>query len=180
MSMQNQLLRYFAAEKAESVVFVLMGVVALGVSVWLWRTGSSYRGMMWPLGLIAFIQLGVGGSIYLRTDGQVAALTAQLASAPEAYQAAEVARMEGVMGGFALYKLIELALFAVGVGLTYAFRYRETLYAVGIGLVLQASLMLVADLFAEKRGDEYLEQVRALPALAPATASPLQAGSATP
>jgi hypothetical protein len=178
MSMQSQLLRYFAAEKAESVIFVLMGVVALGVSVWLWRTGSSYRGMMWPLGLIALIQLGVGGSIYLRTDGQVAALTAHLASTPEAYQAAEAARMEVVMRSFALYKLVELALFAVGVGLTYAFRNRETLYAVGIGLVLQSSLMLVADLFAEKRGDEYLEQVRALSV--PVSASAARAGSASP
>jgi hypothetical protein len=180
MSMQSQLLRYFAEEKAESAIFVLMGVVALGVSVWLWRTGSSYRGMMWPLGLIALIQLGVGGAVYLRTDGQVAALTAQLSSAPGAYQAAEVARMEVVMRSFALYKVIELVLFAVGVGLTYAFRNRETLYAVGIGLVLQSSLMLVADLFAEKRGDEYLEQVRALPAPVAATAAPLHAGSGTP
>ena len=94
MGMQNQLLSYFAEEKAESALFVLMGVVALGASVWLWRTGSSYRGMMWPLGLIALIQLGVGGAVYLRTDGQVAALTAQLASAPAAYQVAEVARMD--------------------------------------------------------------------------------------
>lgn len=180
MSMQSQLVRYFAAEKAESVVFILMGVVALGVSVWLWRTGSSYRGMMWPLGLVALIQLGVGGSIYLRTDGQVEALTAQLASAPGAYQAAEVARMEVVMRSFALYKLIELALFAVGVGLTYAFRDRQTLYAVGIGLVLQSSLMLVADLFAEKRGDEYLAQVRGLSAPVATTVAPVHAGSPTP
>jgi hypothetical protein len=180
MSMQNQLLRYFTAEKSESVLFILAGVVALGASVWLWRTDSSYRGMMWPLGLVALIQLAVGGSIFLRTDGQVAALTAQLASAPAAFQAAEVARMEVVMRGFALYKLIELALFAVGVGLTYAFRNRDTLYAVGVGLVLQASLMLVADLFAEKRGDEYLQQVRALPIAAPVTAAPLQAGSGAP
>lgn len=33
-----------------------------------------------------------------------------------------------------------------------------------MGLVMQASLMLVLDLFAEKRGDEYLAAVRALPA----------------
>ena len=108
------------------------------------------------------------------------ALMAQLASAPGAYQAAEVARMEVVMRSFALYKIIELALFAVGVGLTYAFRNRETLYAVGIGLVLQSSLMLVADLFAEKRGDEYLEQVRGLSAPVSATVAPLHAGSGAP
>ena len=56
MSMQSQLLRYFAAEKAESVIFVLMGVVALGASVWLWRTGSSYRGMMYAVGIGLVLQ----------------------------------------------------------------------------------------------------------------------------
>ncbi len=172
MSMQEQMGRYFAAEKAESALFVLAGLVAVGVSVWLWRTGSSYRGMAWPLALVALIQLVVGGTVLLRTDGQVAALMAQLASSPAAYQVAEVARMEVVMRNFALYKLIELGLFVAGVALTYVFRQREVLYGMGVGLVLQASLMLVFDLFAEKRGDEYLEQVRALPVAATVTATP--------
>jgi len=162
MNMQGQMLRYFTEEKAESSLFVLVGVVAIALSVWLWRTGSAYRGMVYPLMGVALIQLVVGGTVFLRTDGQLSALSAQLASAPAAYQAAEVARMEVVMRSFQLYKVLELALFAVGVALTYVFRQRETLYAVGLGLVLQSSLMLVADLFAEKRGDIYLAQVRAL------------------
>jgi hypothetical protein len=180
MNMQSQMLRYFAEEKAESVVFVLMGVVAIAVSVWLWRTGSAYRGMAYPLIGVALIQLVVGGTVFLRTDGQVAALTEQLGSAPAAYQAAELARMEVVMRSFALYKIIELALFAVGVGLTYAFRHKETLYAVGVGLVVQSSLMLVADLFAEKRGDTYLAQIRTLAAGAPSTAASLPVAEGTP
>jgi hypothetical protein len=162
MNMQGQMLRYFIEEKAESALFVLMGVVAIALSVWLWRTGSAYRGMAYPLIGVALIQLVVGGTVFLRTDGQLAALTAQLASAPAAYQAAEVARLEVVMRSFQLYKVIELMLFAVGVAMTYVFRQKETLYAVGVGLVLQSSVMLVADLFAEKRGDTYLAQVRAL------------------
>ncbi|MBZ4418716.1 hypothetical protein [Myxococcus sp. RHSTA-1-4] len=162
MSMQAQLLRYFAEEKAESLLFVLAGVVALAASVWLWRTGSSYRAMAFPLVAVALIHLVVGGSVYLRTDVQVAALTAQLAQAPAAFQSAELARMGVVMRNFALYKLIELGLLAAGIAMTYAFRHREALYAVGIGLVIQAGVTLVADLFAEKRGDTYLAAVRSL------------------
>lgn len=180
MAMQDQMLRYFSEEKAESALFVLVGVVAIALSVWLWRTGSAYRGMAYPLIGVALIQLVVGGTVYLRTDGQLAVLAAQLASAPAAYQAAEVARMEVVMRSFALYKIIELALFAVGVALTYVFRQKEMLYAVGMGLVVQSSLMLVADLFAEKRGDTYLAQVRALPAGAPSSAATLQAAGEAP
>lgn len=162
MSMQTQLLEYFAGEKAEGLAFITAGVLALVASVWLWRTGSSYRAMAFPLVAVALIHLTVGGSVYLRTDGQVSALTAQLAQSPAAFQAAELTRMGAVMRNFALYKVIEIVLLTVGIAMTYAFRHREALYAVGIGLIIQAGVTLVADLFAEKRGDTYLAAVRAL------------------
>jgi hypothetical protein len=115
-----------------------------------------------PLVLIALIQIGVGGSVYLRTDGQVAALSAQLAKEPAAYVSAETARMEKVMAGFRTYKVVEIAIFALGVALSYAFARRPMAYSAGIGCILQASAMLVADLFAEHRGQAYLDAVRAL------------------
>jgi hypothetical protein len=163
MGMQEQMVRYFSAEKSESWLFILVGIAALAVSVWLLRTGSSYRGMAYPLIAVALIQLVVGGSVAFRTEGQVAALTAQLASSPAAFQAAEVPRMEVVMRNFQLYKALEVVLLLTGVALTVFFRRKELVYGVGVGLVIQASLMLVLDLFAEKRGDEYLAAVRALP-----------------
>ncbi len=171
MGMQEQMVRYFSEEKAESWLFILVGVVALGASVWLLRTGSSYRGMAWPLIAVGLIQLVVGGTVALRTDAQVAALTAQLASSPSAFQLAEVPRMEVVMRNFALYKGIEIALLLVGVALTYAFRQKELVYGIGVGLVMQASLMLVLDLFAERRGDEYLSALRKLPAVSASAAN---------
>lgn len=171
MGMQEQMVRYFSEEKAESWLFILVGVVALGASVWLLRTGSSYRGMAYPLIAVGLIQIVVGGSVAFRTDAQVAALTAQLASSPSAFQLAEVPRMEVVMRNFALYKGIELALLLVGVALTYAFRQKELVYGIGVGLVMQASLMLVLDLFAERRGDEYLAAIRTLPAVSASAAN---------
>jgi len=171
MGMQEQMVRYFSEEKAESWLFILVGVVALGASVWLLRTGSSYRGMAYPLIAVGLIQIVVGGSVAFRTDAQVAALTAQLASSPSAFQLAEVPRMEVVMRNFALYKGVEIALLLVGVALTYAFRQKELVYGIGVGLVMQASLMLVLDLFAERRGDEYLSAIRALPAVSASAAN---------
>lgn len=163
MSVQEQMVRYFAEEKAESWLFVLVGVAAIGLAVWLVRTGSGYRGMAWPLVGVGLIQLVVGGAVLLRTDGQVAGLLVELARSPAAVRAVEVPRMEVVMRNFQLYKVIEIALLAVGIALTYAFRRKEVLYGVGVGLVLQSSVMLVLDLFAERRGDTYLEALQALP-----------------
>jgi hypothetical protein len=163
MGMQEQMVRYFSEEKSESWLFILVGLAAVAVSVWLLRTGSSYRGMAYPLIAVGLIQLVVGGTVAFRTEGQVAALTAQLASSPAAFQSAEVPRMEAVMRNFQLYKVIEVVLLLTGVALTIFFRRKELVYGIGLGLVIQASLMLVLDLFAEKRGDAYLEALRALP-----------------
>jgi 3-dehydroquinate synthetase len=125
--------------------------------------------MAYPLIAVALIQLVVGGTVAFRTDAQVATLVQQLSTAPAAFQTAEVPRMEAVMRNFELYKAIELVLLLAGVALTYAFRRKELVYGIGVGLVVQASLMLVLDLFAEKRGDEYLAALRELPtASAPA------------
>lgn len=70
--------------------------------------------------------------------------------------------MEKVMANFRIYKLVEIAIFALGVGLTFAFPGRDFVYSVGIGCVAQGAFMLVLDLFAEHRGAAYLEALRAL------------------
>ena len=161
-AMQGALVRYFAAEKQESVLFVAAGAVALLAAALLLRGGGPYRAMAWPLAAVAVIQLVVGGSVFLRTDRQVAALEARLSTDPAGFRAEETARMDRVMAGFRLYKALEIALMATGVALALAFPRRDGPYAVGIGLLSQAALMLVLDLFAEKRGRDYLDAVARL------------------
>jgi hypothetical protein len=154
---------YFLAEKQESLIFLLVGALAIGASIYLLVTRHSYRGMAYPLIAVGLIQIAVGGSVYLRTDAQLAGLGEQLTAAPAAYKAAELPRMEKVATNFTIYKGIEIALLAAGIALTFAFRQREQLYGAGIGLILQASLMLVFDLVAERRADTYMALIRELP-----------------
>lgn len=160
--MHALLIRYFAAEKQEGLLFVAVGVAALVVSAFLLRGGGPYRGMALPLAAVALIQLGVGGGVWLRTDRQVADLSARLDRESAAYRVAETARMEKVMSGFRLYKAVEIALLAAGIGLALLFPSRDVLYSAGIGLVAQAALMLVLDLFAERRAREYLDALARL------------------
>jgi hypothetical protein len=158
--MKAQMTSYFFAEKWEGLVFVLVGVLAVGLTAWLWR--GPYRGMGVPLVLVALIQIGVGGTVFLRSDAQLAQLEAQLDTAPLALREREVPRMEKVMANFRVYKIIELCIFALGVALTFAFPNRDFVYAAGIGCIAQGAFMLVLDLFAEHRGAAYLEAVRSL------------------
>ncbi len=150
--LKSEMVSYFSAEKAESVVFALLGLFSLTAGLWLVLKGHSMRGLAVPLLSIGFIQLVVGGSVYFRTDAQVASLQRQADESPAAMKSTELARMEKVMRSFVVYKVIELVVLALGLALTFFFKRNAFAYFAGVGCVLQAGLMLTADLFAEHRG----------------------------
>jgi len=154
--MEQHLIPYFTAEKQEALLFMLVGLVALAVSAWLFKAGGSYKGMLYPLAAVALIQIIVGSTVYFRTDAQVAALKAQYQSAPAVFQAEETQRMQVVVKNFVLYRWIEIGLLATGIFLMLGLRHNELWHAVGIGLSIQSALMLALDFFAERRADEYL------------------------
>jgi hypothetical protein len=156
MSIPSAITLYFGAEKSEALLFIAVGVVALALSVVLWRTRSRLRGMIVPLVAIAAIQLVVGTTVYSRTEAQVASLQSQWQAAPAEFKAAETSRMKTVMRSFEIYKMIEITLLASGLALVVALRRREFWFAVGLGLTLQSGFMLGLDWLAERRGHDYL------------------------
>jgi hypothetical protein len=160
--MQEQLISYFTAEKQESLIFMVVGAGAIIVSILLWRNESSYKPMMYPLTAIALIQLVVGSSVYFRTDIQIALLSKQLRENPEQYRSEEIARMTIVNKNFVMYKYIELSLLSIGILLTLFVSRTNDWYAIAIGLIIQSALMLVADLFAERRAYEYVVSIKEL------------------
>ena len=157
--MPGDLATYFQAEKQESAVFVVMGLIAIGVAIAAWRRQPRFRAIAYPLVAIAFIQLLVGSTVWARTDGQVAALVEQRRVDPAGFRAAEGARMAQVMTSFQVYKAIEIAIVVAGAGLVLFRRKRPTFVAIGVGCLLQGSAMLVFDLFAEARGRTYVEAI---------------------
>jgi hypothetical protein len=160
--MRSSMIEYFQAEKQEALLFLAVGVVALATAALLLRGGGAWRAMAWPLGVVALIQIGVGGAVFFRTDRQVAALVETLDTDPSAFRNAETARMAQVMSSFRDYAILEVALIAIGIALTAFFPHRQALYAVGVGLIAQAAFMLVLDLFAAQRGRAYLEALARL------------------
>ena len=160
--MMNNMSDYFVAEKQESVIFVVVGLLAIGFSLWLWMNGHRLKYMAYPLVVIALMQIVVGGTVYLRTDSQVSTLSAQLQVNPAALKAEETARMETVMKNFSIYKGIEMLLLIIGVGMIAFLQRHDMAAGIGVGLVLQAALTLTLDLFAEVRGADYLSVVQSI------------------
>jgi hypothetical protein len=154
--MLNALNNYFVAEKQESVIFIVVGLLAIGFSLWLWMNGHRLKSMAYPLVVIAMMQIVVGSTIYLRTDSQVSTLSTQLQVNPAALKADETARMETVMKNFSIYKAIEMLMLIMGVVMIAFFQRHDVAAGIGVGLVLQAAFTLTLDIFAETRGADYL------------------------
>lgn len=161
--MINHLSSYFVAEKQESVIFMAVGLLAMGLSIWLWMNGHRLKSMAYPLVVIALMQIVVGGTVYLRTDSQLSNLSAHLATNPAALRAQETTRMQTVMKNFSIYKTVEMLLLIVGLGMIAFLQRHDVAAGIGVGLVLQAAFTLTLDIFAEARGADYLSALHTLP-----------------
>jgi hypothetical protein len=148
---------YFTGEKQESLLFITVGILSIAVAAWLFLQSHRLKSMAFPLVTIALIQLIVGGSVYFRTDNQLSTLAKQSIEAPNQFKAEESKRMEVVMKNFAIYKWIEISLIFIGVGLILLIKNSDWAVGIGAGLVLQSAFMLCLDMFAEARGQDYLE-----------------------
>ena len=160
--MMKELTEYFAGEKQESLLFIAAGMIAICVGVWLWTNGHRLRFIAVPLVLVAVMQLVVGATVYLRTEGQVQGLITQSQSAPAQFKQGEVSRMQTVMKNFNIYKTIEMVLLVVGVGLIGFLQRFDVAAGIGAGLVLQAAFTLALDMFAQARGQDYLVALKGL------------------
>ncbi len=156
------LVRYLSAQRGRSVVFLGCAAAAVAASAALVMLRSPFRAMAAPLLAVGLVQLAGGGTIFLRAPGQRARLVRQLRASPAAYGADETARMVRVQRRFMLYKRIDVGLLAAGLAFASVDAYGPTLYAIGLGLILEAGLMLALDLRAERRAERYLEMVKRL------------------
>jgi membrane protein YdbS with pleckstrin-like domain len=153
---------YFLAEKQESLIFLAVGLLATGIGLWLWMNGHRLKSMAYPLVAIALLQMVVGATVNLRTDTQLATLSAQLQANPAAFKAEETTRMQTVMKNFSVYKAVEMLLLVFGVGILAFWQRHDLVAGIGIGLVLQAAFTLTLDIFAEARGADYLAFIRSV------------------
>jgi hypothetical protein len=112
-----------------------------------------------PLVAVALIQLVVGTTVYIRSPKDIEKVNAILKNEPATMKSEEQTRMQVVMKNFVIYRNIEIALIIFG-GILLFFAQAESIWkGVGLGLVIQASLMLGLDYFAEQRGKVYSQYV---------------------
>ena len=154
--MQDAIHSYFNGEQQEGLLFIAVGLLAVALSAWLWRTRHRLRAMAYPLVAMALIQLVVGSTVFLQTDAQVVRLSAQAQATPAVFKAEENRRMQLVVRNSRLYEGIEIALLTLGV-LGLLLRGSDPRSrGVALGLTVQPALMVGLDLAAQARADMYL------------------------
>lgn len=161
--------KYFIAEKQAGLLFLIVGSVALLLSVlfffFIKTNPSFYKGMAVPLVAIGLLQLVVGITIFNRSDKQRMDVAYKIGMDPGFVKNTEQPRMEKVQASFALYKYAEIALLIAGMVLIVLFRTntdKQFWYGLGIALAIQAAVSLWADVEAAKRGNVYLEELKRL------------------
>ena len=70
--------------------------------------------------------------------------------------------MEKVLSNFVIYRYVEIALIILGIVLMYSSMNDTFWRGIGLGLFIQACIVLCLDFFAERRGHIYLEYLNQL------------------
>ena len=159
--------KYFIAEKQESLLFLIVGIIAIILAVVCWffikSNPSFFKGAAIPLLAIGLMQTVVGYTVYARTDKQKADIAYNIGMEPAAYvKQVEMPRMKTVMKNFIIYRWVEIILIITGLILIFLYRSnpdKTFWYGFGLALAIQAVIMLGADYFAEQRGKVYIEQL---------------------
>jgi drug/metabolite transporter (DMT)-like permease len=156
--------KYFNAEKAESWVFMtigLAGIIAAVIFFFFLKT-NLHKGMAVPLALIGLLMGIVGITVYKRSDQQRIENVYAYDMNPGRLKDQELPRMKKVMKSFVVYRWIEIFLFLCGAGLYIYFirDFRHDFWrGFGFALAIMALLALGADYFAEKRGHVYTKGI---------------------
>ncbi len=155
------------AEKQESLLFIVVGIVALALAIVAWQFWKTpgWKGAAIPLACIGLLQLTVGYTVYARSDEQRINMVYALDMNPTKLVQEELPRMQRVNKKFIVYRWVEILLLLTGIVLAIVFHAsddRRFIRGLGIALAVQAALMLGADFFAERRAIAYTNQLAQL------------------
>jgi hypothetical protein len=160
----NPIVRYFNGEKAESYIFILIGVIAFVMALYFFFVlkSSFWKGAAIPFIIVALLEFVVGYTIVRRSPKDIARVEKYMLKDPQSIKTLEIPRMEKVLNNFVMYRYVEIALIILGIILMYS-SINDTFWrGIGLGLFIQASIVLSLDFFAERRGHIYFVYLQEL------------------
>jgi len=156
------ILSYFLAEKQGGFIAMAIGIAAcaVGGGVLLSAGAPFYTGLSIPLVVIGIVQIMTGASVARRSDFQADDLEKLRADSPAEFRRLESSRMEVVLRNFVRIKWLEVVFIVLGFAILLLNQELNFTKGLGVGLLSQGVVMLLFDIFAEKRGRAYEEFVK--------------------
>jgi hypothetical protein len=104
--------KYFIAEKQESLVFLVIGIIAVLLALIFYFVAKTQicRGAALPLLILGLIQAVAGYTVYVRSDDQRVSQVYAYDMNPDQLKTIELTRMRKVKTNFGIYRWIEIAL----------------------------------------------------------------------
>lgn len=157
--------KYFAAEKNESLLFIIIGAAAilLAIVFFLFIKNNWYKGAAVPFFLIGFMHLVVGYTVYKRSDADRLQNVYAYDMNPSSLKTKEIPRMEMVNKNFVIYRYTEIVLLLAGLGLFFYFKNdaSKTFWVgLGVALAIESAISLGADYFAQTRANVYTKGLK--------------------
>lgn len=155
---------YFTGEKTQASIIFFIGIAILLfaiIALFFFKT-HMWSGIAIAAGILAIIQLSLGGIVYQRSDKQRTDMVYNYDMNPQKIIDEEIPRMKQVNSNFTFYKICELITLAAGIFLIVAFRGNDSKQfwiGIGIALVIQSIIFLAIDSIASKRAKTYSEKM---------------------
>jgi hypothetical protein len=157
----EQIQSYFSGERLQCSIGIAISLISIALATYFWNSGTPlFKGIAYPFFPISILLLIICVGVVWRTPKDVARVSQYAVSEPAKLKTEELKRMEQVMQNFKTIKRVEVVLFGVGLLLLF-FGGNPLLKGIGLGLLVQASVMFLFDTFAEKRGQVYWEYLNA-------------------
>ena len=152
---QHEVHDYFEGEKRAAGLLLAAGLGAFVTAIVLGAGEGPMRAIAFSVGAFALAEVVVGTRVYLRTDGQLQRVLRRLASDDPDVRRDEGRRMQTFLR--ALHRLGVGEGVVAGAGALLLATPDLAWVAVGLGLVLQGTLLLLFNRWAVRRGRLYVQ-----------------------
>ena len=158
----NPIIKYFNGEKSESYVFIIIGLFAFALALYFIFVlkSSFWKGVAIPFLIVALLEFIVGYTIVNRSSKDILRVETFIKNQTQNIKTVEIPRMDKVLSNFVIYRYVEIALIVLGIVLMYSSMNDTFWRGIGLGLFIQASIVLSLDFFAERRGHIYMEYLK--------------------
>ena len=151
---------YFTDEKSLSSVFIAIGLISIVTAILFFTIikYTLYRGISTVFLILGLIQLVVGVSVYSQTKSNLSRVTTALNNNNSSDKQLEIERTHHIISNLSYFKLSEILFLLIGVMLFIFCKHSSQKFwkGIGLGLVIQASLLFILDFIAQNNAILYL------------------------